>query len=199
MDFLLNILFQIDFYFRRFVRFLLRQRGPIVLYDDLSQEHFQKAPIWLDVHLQEFGRWLFELEDEESFRPWDGKYPAPRTFRGFVRAEFTAANGKILSGVIYHEENEPSDETWNYRFAPELFIDDNERIGFWLGRVESIDEELIDEVRKQFQASVGLTTEEAFPMTCEISDDILQPPISRIISGFDYFTGDDITDIQTLK
>lgn len=178
-------------YSLRAVRWCLGKGGPIVLYDDLTPDHFHKYPIWLYIHEHDFGNWMFELEDEESMRPWNGKYPAPTTFIGLIRTKFTAANGQTFEGVVQHSEYENNERPWILRLSPELFLSNGESISFLAGRIQQRDDPALKEVCRQFYSTTGLTSETAFPMSYAVAKGILQESISGTIPGIFYFTEDD--------
>ena len=184
-------------YSLRALRWCIGKGGPIVEYDDLTPEHFQKYPIWLYSHDHDFGNWLFALEDEESMRPWDGKFPAPPTFIGLIRTTFTAANGQTFLGAVEHSEYENNERPWILRLSPELFLNDGESISFFAGRTKGQDDPALEEACQQFYSATGLTSETAFPMKYEVSSEILQEPISGTIPGICYFTEDDEIEYAT--
>jgi len=70
------------------------------LYDELDAVAFQDHPIWLYVHLNDFGNPVYEECDEEAMRPWPDSYPAPVDAICEVAAHFITADGRVATGCI---------------------------------------------------------------------------------------------------
>jgi len=163
--------------------------------DDLRLSHFDKNPIWLDVHLNDFGDPAYEFKSETAVRPWDGTYPAHSQFTGMVLATFTTRNGQIFQGVIHHTDssfNEERSEHDVLQFQPWIFHGDSDRLGFWGGAVHIIGDRSLKENMAAFYRGTGLNADEAFPIEFVVSPDVLSEPVKGTIHGFGFYSAENV-------
>jgi hypothetical protein len=78
---------------------------------ELRQADFQRFPVWIGVHNNDFDESWYAQADEQTYRPWTG--PLPFAGRGahpvlFVAATFEFADGSAFPGFF-----NPATDKWD--------------------------------------------------------------------------------------
>jgi|GEM_PF-1284896 hypothetical protein len=141
---------------------LLKQFGNLKLSD------FAEHPVWVNVHVIDYGKDWYDETDEETFRPWYGNLPAdPSETMFLVRAKLTLADGSEYDGFITPQHE--SEESDLGAIQPYLFAKSGELISFWFGMFQPSKKDingLYEQLSKnanqvfpiQFEAEGGIAT-----------------------------------------
>src|SRR5262249_11108676 len=70
-------------------------------FSNLSSVDFDRHPVWIACHTEDFAEPWFNETDEETFRPWMGALPVgPSDGRSLVRAMFELHDGSRYDGFL---------------------------------------------------------------------------------------------------
>ena len=96
---------------------------------DLSSADFERHPVWIACHTEDFAEPWFNETDEETFRPWTGAQPVgPSDGMLLVRATFELHDGSRHDGFLTPASKEGDLGT----LQPHLFVS-GKSFGFWGG------------------------------------------------------------------
>ena len=77
------------------------ERPELVQFGDLTPEHFERHPVWIQCHVVDYEAPWHDDTDEETFRPWSGPLPVdPSDALFLVRATASLSNGTTLRGFL---------------------------------------------------------------------------------------------------
>ncbi|MBN9663651.1 MAG: tetratricopeptide repeat protein [Acidobacteria bacterium] len=162
---------------------------------ELSVEDFQNHPLWLAVHGRDQSEEWYEQCDEETFRPWDGMFPAaPQSGAFLVAAWMKLRKGRTYPGAFYVNLPEVAADASSiarYSFdgasaddvaaamrQPRIFHE-NRCSYFWGGKrgVPSSDQEV-------FYLALQDVPENIFPITYEALPGVISGSHRGIVRGF---------------
>ena len=153
---------------------LLRQFG------DLRSQDFEDYPVWINCHVIDYDEPWYDDTDEETFRPWTKKLPVDPTTMFLVKASLTLADGTNMSGFITPQN--PDDLSGKADFGiiqPQIFLPDDERVGFWFGIFAPSPEEV-----SSFYSALDKTQQDVFPIAFEANEGLATGITSGSILGF---------------
>ena len=98
-------------------------------FKDLTPADFERHPVWIACHTEDFAEPWFNETDEETFRPWMGALPVgPSDGMSLVRASFELHDGSRHDGFLTPASKERDLGT----LQPHLFVG-GKSFGFWGG------------------------------------------------------------------
>ena len=160
-------------------------------YDQLDLVAFREHPVWLYVHIHDFGNPIYEECDEETMRPWPGDYPAPADAVCEVAASFVFADGREVAGCITLMNGGESAVRPVVDHSPRLFLPSGRTVSFWHGGVYQFGDEFLREAMNLFYAEFQVTPATAFPITYSVPPNVIAGGMRGTIPGFGYFASED--------
>jgi hypothetical protein len=135
----------------------LRQFG------ELEVEDFERHPVWIGCHTADYGKPWYGQTDEETFRPWTGKFPAdPEEGMFLVRAVIVLRDGSRYPGFVtpVKAANNQADGRANYLGAqqPQIFVD-RQRFSLWGGMIG-----IPASTQQELYAALGKKPDAIFPL-----------------------------------
>lgn len=167
------------------------------LYDELDAAAFRDHPIWLYVHLHDFGNPVYENCDEEAMRPWPDSYPAPVNAICDVAARFITADGREAAGCISLTKCGKPLSQPVMDHSPQLFLPSGHKVRFWHGSVYLFGDQFLLRDKSAFYRELGVSPDTAFPLTYAVPDSIVVGGVSGVIPGFGFFASNDVTTFTT--
>jgi hypothetical protein len=121
-------------------------------FGELEPEDFQRHPVWIGCHTADYGKPWYEDTDEETFRPYDGTFPAdPSEGILLVRAVIELSDGSRYPGFVTPGLGLGTQQ-------PQVFVGDSV-FGFW-GGIAGIPEPS----QRELYAALGKSPDEIFPV-----------------------------------
>ncbi len=105
---------------------LLKQFG------DLRSADFKQYPIWVGVHVLDYGKEWYDETDEATFRPWLGERPVGAEEMFLVSARFTFAGGTEYDGFVTPATSYDGLRSMG-SIQPQVFSPSGEPFAFWQG------------------------------------------------------------------
>ena len=153
--------------------------------DDLSSADFERHPVWIACHTEDFAEPWFNETDEETFRPWTGVLPVgPSDGMLLVRATFELHDGSRHDGFLTLASKEGDLGT----LQPHLFVS-GKSFGFWGGMAGVRANE-----RTAFYGALGKAQEAIFPIRFSTDPDLATGVAAGQIDGF--YRGTRTTEVQ---
>jgi hypothetical protein len=107
----------------------------LVQFGNLTIDHFQRHPVWIQCHGTDSDEPWYDDVDEEAFRPWRGALPAdPSEETLLVAATLTLNDGTTLDGFItpaFLKDQDRPDVLGTIQ--PQMFLPSGELASFWEG------------------------------------------------------------------
>jgi hypothetical protein len=108
---------------------LSKPKPELKQFGDLSPADFERHPVWIACHTEDFAEPWFNETDEETFRPWTGPLPVgPSDGMLLVHAIFELHDGSYHDGFLTPAFKEGEIGALH----PHLFVGD-QSFGFWGG------------------------------------------------------------------
>ena len=154
-------------------------------FGDLSPADFQRHPVWIACHTEDFAEPWFNETDEETFRPWMGALPVgPSDGMLLVRASFELHDGSRHDGFLTPASKQGDLGT----LQPHLFVG-GESFGFWGGMAGIRGDE-----RMAFYQALGKGPEAIFPIRFSTDPDLATGVIAGRVDGF--YRGTRIIEVE---
>lgn len=145
----------------------LRQFG------DLRAADFERHPVWVNCHTEDYGQPWYDRTDEETFRPWPRVPVDPSQGMFLVRATLTLSCGEAYPGFVT-----PAHERDLGTLQPHLFLGDD-LIGFWGGVVG-----IPPEGRRRVYEALGRDPSGVFPLAFAAVDGLSAGVTRGTVDGF---------------
>ncbi len=154
---------------------ILKNRPILKQFSELKQLDFTKHPVWVHCHIIDYNKPWYNDTNEETFRPWSGKFPVKPSYTTFlVRSAFTLNDGTVYQGFVTPVEEFKDDIQMHLgTIQPHILHPSMGVVPFWYGFRKPRSEE-IKNCYKLLQKTAG----EVFPMHFKIG-----PNLSTGISG----------------
>jgi hypothetical protein len=144
-------------------------------FGDLSAADFDRHPVWIACHTEDFVEPWFNETDEETFRPWTGALPVgPSDGISLVRATFELHDGSRHDGFLTPAAKEGDLGT----LQPHLFFS-GESFGFW-GGVAGVRPDR----RTAFYEALGKGPEAIFPIRFSADPELAAGVVTGQVEGF---------------
>ena len=154
-------------------------RPELKQFAELEPEDFEGHPVWIGCHTADYGKPWYESTDEETFRPWTGKFPVDFS-EGMllVKASFELRDGSIYTGFVTPSETSGDLGTQQ----PQLFVGE-QRFGFWGGMVG-----IAGDAQQALYATLNKGPGEIFPIRFSSKTKLAAGSTEGQIDGF-YVSG----------
>jgi len=153
--------------------------------DDLSSADFERHPVWIACHTEDFAEPWFNETDEETFRPWTGALPVgPSDGMLLVRATFELHDGSRHDGFLTPASKEGDLGT----LQPHLFVS-GKSFGFWGGMAG-----VRPDGRRAFYKALGKGQKAIFPIQFSTAPDLATGVIAGRVDGF--YRGTRIIEVE---
>jgi hypothetical protein len=144
-------------------------------FGDLTAADFERYPVWIACHTDDFAEPWFNETDEETFRPWIGPLPVgPSDGILLVRASFEFHDGSRHDGFLTPASKEGDLGT----LQPHLFVS-GESFGFWGGMAG-----VRPDRRMAFYEALGKGPEAVFPIRFSTDPDLATGVAAAQVNGF---------------
>ena len=154
-------------------------------FGDLSPADFQRHPVWIACHTEDFAESWFNETDEETFRPWTGPLPVgPSDGMSLVRATFELHDGSRHDGFLTPASKEGELGT----LQPHLFVS-GKSFGFWGGMAG-----VRPDRRTALYEALGKGPEALFPIRFSTDADLATGVAAGQIDGF--YRGTRVIDVE---
>jgi hypothetical protein len=141
----------------------------------LTAPDFERYPVWIACHTEDFAEPWFNETDEETFRPWMGALPVgPSDGMLLVRASFELHDGSHHGGFLTPASREGDLGT----LEPHLFVGDK-IFRFWGGMAGV----RIDQ-RTAFYEALGKGPEAIFPILFSTAPALATGVAAGQVNGF---------------
>ncbi len=162
----------------------MSERPLLKQFGDLSPEDFQQHPVWIHVHVVDYGEPWYAEANEETFRPRLGPLPAsPGEGILLVRSRFTLADGRAFTGFITPEHAEPDELTpWMTGLGiiqPQMFLPSGLRLPFWFGVLKPDPDQL-----KSVYDELRAPPDRIFPIEFSADPALAEGIVSGRVDGF---------------
>jgi hypothetical protein len=146
----------------------LRQFG------ELTAEDFERVPVWIACHIEDYDEPWYDETDEETFRPWSGALPvSPSLGMLLVRATATLADGSSYPGFYTPAE---SDDLG--LIQPQIFVA-GRLFSFW-GGVMGVPQPVRDDLYR----SIGASPDVVFPIRFAAAPGLVETVSPIEVQGF---------------
>ena len=155
--------------------------GPeLVQFADLTQAHFARQPLWIQVHTADYDEPWYSDSDEETFRPRSGPLPASAS-EGMllVSASFTLADGTQQRGFVTPAAQQKGSEADLGLVQPHLFLPGGGWASFWGGLAG-----IRGEDKARFYRLLERSGEAVFPIRYRTLPGLVDPAEAGEIRGF---------------
>ena len=154
-------------------------------FSDLSPPDFERHPVWIACHTEDFAEPWFNETDEETFRPWTGVLPVgPSDGMLLVRATFELHDGSRHDGFLTPASKEGELGT----LQPHLFVS-GKSFGFWGGMAG-----VRPDRRTALYEALGKGPEALFPIRFSTDADLATGVAAGQIDGF--YRGTRVIDVE---
>ena len=154
-------------------------------FGELSPADFQRHPVWIACHTEDFAEPWFNETDEETFRPWMGALPVgPSDGMSLVRATFELHDGSRHDGFLTPASKEGELGT----LQPHLFVS-GKSFGFWGGMAG-----VRPDRRTALYEALGKGPEALFPIRFSTDADLATGVAAGQIDGF--YRGTRVIDVE---
>ena len=144
-------------------------------FGDLSPADFERHPVWIACHTEDFAEPWFNETDEETFRPWTGPLPVGSSDGMLlVRAIFELHDGSHHDGFLTPAFKEGEIGALH----PHLFVGD-QSFGFWGGMFG-----VRAERRSAFYKALGKGAEAIFPIQFNAAPELATGVVVGQVDGF---------------
>ena len=144
-------------------------------FSDLSPPDFDRHPVWIACHTEDFAEPWFNETDEETFRPWTRVPPVgPSDGMSLVRATFELHDGSRHDGFLTPASQEGDLGT----LQPHLFVS-GKSFGFWGGMAG-----VRPDRRKAFYGALRKGPEAIFPIRFSAESDLATGVVAGQVDGF---------------
>jgi hypothetical protein len=153
---------------------LSKPKPELKQFGDLSPADFERHPVWIACHTEDFAEPWFDETDEETFRPWTGTLPvSPSDGMLLVRATFELLGGSHHDGFLT-----PALEGEIGTLHPHLFVGD-QSFGFWDGMFS-----IRADRRSAFYKALGKGPEAIFPIRFSTDPNLATGVVTGRVDGF---------------
>lgn len=153
---------------------------------DFTREHFERHPVWVSCHVEDYDEPWYEDTDEATMRPWTGPLPAEPSVGGLeARATCILADGTRLDGSLTPAAPGESGQLLA-TMQPTMFLPDGSLVFFWEGSVKQ------DEQHARLYRALGKSAAEIFPIQCAALEGLVGGISRCTVDGF-YSTPDGAT------
>jgi hypothetical protein len=154
-------------------------------FGELSPADFQRHPVWIACHTEDFAEPWFNETDEETFRPWTSALPVgPSDGMSLVRATFELHDGSRHDGFLTPASKEGDLGT----LQPHLFVS-GKSFGFWGGMAG-----VRPDRRTALYEALGKGPEALFPIRFSTDADLATGVAAGQIDGF--YRGTRVIDVE---
>jgi hypothetical protein len=154
-------------------------------FGELSPADFQRHPVWIACHTEDFAEPWFNETDEETFRPWTSALPVgPSDGMSLVRATFELHDGSRHDGFLTPASKEGELGT----LQPHLFVS-GKSFGFWGGMAG-----VRPDRRTALYEALGKGPEALFPIRFSTDADLATGVAAGQIDGF--YRGTRVIDVE---
>ena len=155
-------------------------------FGDLSPADFQRHPVWIACHTEDFAEPWFNETDEETFRPWMGALPVgPSDGMLLVRASFELHDGSRHDGFLTPASKQGDLGT----LQPHLFVGDKV-FRFWGGMAG-----VGTDRRTAFYDALGKGPEAIFPIRFSTDPDLATGVVAGRVDGF--YRGTRVLEVES--
>ena len=142
---------------------------------DLTPADFERHPVWIACHTEDYAEPWFNETNEETFRPWMAALPVgPSDGMLLVRAAFEAHDGSRHDGFLTPAFKEGD----LGMLQPHLFAG-GKSFGFWGGMVG-----VQSDQRTAFYKALGKGPEAIFPMRFSADSGLATGVVAGQVDGF---------------
>jgi hypothetical protein len=143
-------------------------------FGELTAEDFEREPVWISCHTEDYDEPWYDQTDEETFRPWTGDLPiSPSLGMLLVRATATLADGSTYPGFYTPAENDDLGLIQPQIFASgRLFM-------FWSGVLG-----VPRSYRDDFYGSIGGSPDTVFPIRFTAAPELVGAADPIEVQGF---------------
>lgn len=150
--------------------------------DELTPADFNRHPVWVNCHVEDYDRPWHEQTDEETFRPWTGALPvSPSQGMFLVRARSRSHDGSTYLGFLT-----PAVEPDVATLQPHVFIGDA-AWGFWGGQPG-----VTVGWRQQFYEAIRKEPDEVFPLATDAEAGLANGVTRCTVEGFCWYQGSSV-------
>lgn len=143
-------------------------------FGELTAGDFEREPVWIACHVEDYDEPWYDETDEETFRPWSGELPVNASLGMLlVRATATLADGSSYPGFFTPAENDDLG-----LIQPQIFVDER-LFSFW-GGVMGIPRPYRDD----FYRSIGRNSDAVFPIRFTGAPEIVESASPIEVQGF---------------
>jgi hypothetical protein len=170
-----------------------KQRPLLKQFAELTNEDFEKYPVWVNCHVIDYDEPWYDDTDEATFRPWTGDLPVdPHETTFLVAANLSLADGTMKPGFVTPQiEEEPFDLG---SIQPHLFAPDGSMIAFWFGVQKATTKD-----KASTYKVLGKKPDEVFPLKFAAKPGLATGTASGTIEGFSYFATVRGREVRTEK
>jgi hypothetical protein len=155
-------------------------------FGDLTAEDFEREPVWISCHVEDYDEPWYGETDEETFRPWSGALPvSPSLGMLLVRATATLADGSSYPGFYTPAEGDELGFT-----QPQLFVS-GRLFSFWGGLMG-----VSQSFRDDFYSSIGKDSDAVFPIRFTAAPELVESAGSIEVEGFYKSRGSEPAEIE---
>ncbi len=143
-------------------------------FGELTADDFEREPVWISCHVEDYDEPWYDKTDEETFRPWSGKLPVSASLGMLlVRASATLADGSTHPGFFTPAE---TDELG--LIQPQVFVA-GRMFSFW-GGVTGIPRPYRDD----FYRSISRGPDAVFPIRFAAAPEFVEITNTIEVQGF---------------
>jgi hypothetical protein len=143
-------------------------------FGELTAEDFEREPVWIACHVEDYDEPWYDETDEETVRPWGGELPvSPSPAMLLVCATATLSDGSSHPGFYTSAENDDLG-----LIQPQIFVV-GRLFSFW-GGVMGISRLYRDD----FYRSIDRSPEAVFPIRFAAAPDLLESEGPIEVQGF---------------
>jgi hypothetical protein len=154
---------------------LSKPKPELKQFADLTPADFERHPVWVACHTEDYAEPWFNDTDEETFRPWMGALPVgPSDGMLLVHATFEAHDGSGHNGFLTPALTEGDLGT----LQPHVFVG-GKSFGFW-GSMFGIRADQ----RMAFYTALGKSPEAIFPMRFSTHTGLATGVVAGQVDGF---------------
>jgi hypothetical protein len=154
---------------------LSKPKPELKQFADLTPADFERHPVWIACHTEDYAEPWFNETDEETFRPWMGALPVgPSDGMLLVRGTFELRDGSRHDGFMTPAFKEGD----LGMLHPRLFVG-GKSFGFWGGMFG-----VRADRRMAFYKALGRGPEAIFPIRFSANPDLATRVVAGQVDGF---------------
>ncbi len=151
------------------------ERPQLTQFRDLVPQDFDRHPVWVGCHTVDYEQPWYSQTDEETFRPWNGTFPAsPSDGMLLVRATLQLQDRSRYPGFVT-----PAADVGDIGMQqPHIFVG-NKFVSFWGGMIGVPTCE-----REAFYAALNKSADAIFPIHFSADSNLASGVLTGQIDGF---------------